>query len=100
MPYDFTRISPQAFERLTQALVAKHLGAGVKVYGGGGRGGRGASYEGLLPIETGSGPWDGYVVVQAKCRTKMSGAVSDFTWLKRELDKEFQKFVDPRRRLR
>src|SRR5271169_261758 len=100
MSYDFSRISSQAFERLAQALVAKQFGAGVKVYGAGADGGREASYEGLLPIDTGSGPWDGYVVVQAKCRAKTSSGTSDFTWLKRELNKELNKFINPRRRLK
>jgi hypothetical protein len=100
MPYDFSRISPQAFERLAQAIVAKQFGPGIKIYGVGADGGREATYEGRVPIETASGPWDGYVVVQAKCRNTSKTSISDATWLSRELEKEFTKFLDPRRRLR
>jgi len=99
MAYDFTKFSPQSFERFAQALVVKALGNGVQVYGAGPDGGREASYNGRLEISTHGAQWDGYVVVQAKHRGMPKGGSDDAAWLERELAADLDKFVEPSRGL-
>jgi hypothetical protein len=100
MPYDFTRFSPQSFERFAQALVAKQLGPGISIFGAGPDGAREASFHGPLPITTHGAAWDGYVVAQSKYRSATQGGVGDAAWLRKELTADFEKFLDPKRNLK
>jgi hypothetical protein len=100
MGYDFSRFSPQSFERFAQALVTKRLGNGVQIFGAGADGAREASYEGSLPIQTHGHQWNGYVVAQAKYRSSVQGGTSDAAWLQKELEKDLKQFLDKDRGLR
>ena len=100
MPYDFSRFSPQSFERFAQALTAKEFGPGVQIYGAGPDGAREASFEGKLPISTQGAQWDGYVVVQAKYRAVTKGGSDDAAWLEHELAADLEKFSNSSRNLK
>ena len=67
MAIQFDHFSPQAFERLVQALSVSVLGKGVVIFGNGPDGGREATFEGTVPYPSETDRWDGYIVVQAKC---------------------------------
>ena len=98
--YDFSRFSPQSFERFAQALATSFLGPGVQVYGSGPDGGREASFEGKLNLSTHGTQWDGYVVVQAKYRAISKSGTDDAVWLEKELSADLAKFEDSSRGLR
>jgi hypothetical protein len=101
MHYDFNRFTSQSFERFAQALVAQEFGPGVQIYGDGPDGAREAGFEGKLAIKTQGVEWAGYVVVQAKHKRKSDDhPADDATWLEHELEREFKKFLNPRRNLR
>jgi hypothetical protein len=100
MGYDFSRFSPQSFERFAQALATKKLGAGISVFGAGPDGAREVSFQGPLPITTHGAAWDGYVVAQSKYKSVLKGGVEDIAWLQKELVADLDKFLDPKRNLR
>ncbi|SHN69630.1 NACHT domain-containing protein [Bradyrhizobium erythrophlei] len=89
----FSNFSPQSFERLVQALSVRILGPGVVVFGAGPDGAREATFEGTVPFPSSEDRWNGYIVVQAKCREAMKGDARDATWLTAQLKQEFQKFI-------
>ena len=98
MPYDFSRFSPQSFERLIQALALAVSGPRLQIFGAGRDGAREATYEGHLAL--GAAAWDGYTVFQAKHRLFPGQPAKDADWLIGELDGELDKFADPKRNLR
>lgn len=87
------QFSGQSFEQLVQALAASLFGAGVTIFGPGRDGGREATYRGKLPTFEPMG-WDGYTVIQAKCKERMSADNRDASWLATQLRSELQKFED------
>lgn len=98
MPYDFSRFSPQSFERLVQAISLAKFGANTQIYGVGKDGAREATFEGSADQE--NGQWDGYVVVQAKYQENVLTPRENVRWLKRQLDLELKKFQSRSRNLR
>jgi hypothetical protein len=77
---DLSGLRPQGFERLSQALAVRALGPGVEVFGEGPDGGREASFRGRLPYPSFTEPWDGYGVLQAKYKARITGTRSDTAW--------------------
>src|SRR5258708_11207871 len=96
----FDNFSPKSFERLTQAICIHVLGAGTTIFGSGPDGGREATFTGEVPFSSASNRWNGYIVVQAKCRERLRDSIEDATWLIDQLGTEFKKFYDSKRQLR
>jgi hypothetical protein len=95
MDVDLSRLGPDEFEHLCQALAVQVLGAGVVVFGAGPDGGREASFDGQLPsFPTSSAPWGGYVVVQAKYKATLTGTADDLSWLQTQIRKELDAWSD------
>ncbi|NOK10120.1 NACHT domain-containing protein [Corallococcus exercitus] len=91
MRKDLFGFSPDAFEQFVRALSLCVFGSGTKAFGNGPDGGREAIFEGEVPYP--SAPmncWDGYGVIQAKCKEKSESSRKDQQWalalLKKELD--------------
>jgi hypothetical protein len=93
MDYQLHHLSPRSFEHLTQALAIKYVGVGGLVFGDGSDGGREATFSGRTSYDTGDGPWDGYVVLQAKFRQRPLGAAKDGKWVLKQLKAELEDFV-------
>lgn len=100
MATDFGNFSPQSFERLIQALCIHVLGPGTAIFGSGPDGAREATFEGEVPFPSNSDRWNGYIVVQAKCRERLRHNVEDADWLCVQIKNDLDKFLDPARRLR
>ncbi|MGF7207195.1 hypothetical protein GGE65_001756 [Skermanella aerolata] len=100
MTYDFTRFSPQAFQALAQAIAVKVFGPGTKVFGDGPDGAREASFHGRIPgLSTHGKEWDGYGIIQAKCRQQPRQNTQDADWLVVQLKADLDKFLNPDRNL-
>lgn len=69
------------------------LGPGIIVFGSGPDGAREATFEGSVPFPSLDDRWDGYIVVQAKCREALKGDARDAAWLVTQLKNEFEKFL-------
>ena len=80
MDYTFSSLSPRSFEHLIQALILKYVGIGSAIFGDGRDGGREATFSGQSAYDTGAGPWNGYVVIQAKFLQKPLGTSHDGPW--------------------
>ncbi|MGO8154496.1 NACHT domain-containing NTPase [Rhizobium leguminosarum] len=89
----FDQFSGQSFEQLIQALATHLFGPGITIFGPGRDGGREATFRGALPTFEAKG-WDGYTVLQAKCKERPFGDSRDASWLCTQLRGELQKFVD------
>ena len=100
MTIEFNHFSPQAFERMVQALSASILGPGVVVFGAGPDGAREATFQGEVPFPSTTERWNGYVVVQAKCRERLRNSSQDADWLAGQLTEELKKFLGHKRVLR
>jgi hypothetical protein len=92
----FDNISPQAFETLVQALSARVLGRGLSVFGAGPDGAREAAIDGEVAYPTDAEHWNGYIVVQAKCRESPLHTARDATWLIARLKEDLDKFLGAR----
>jgi hypothetical protein len=99
MAIEFNHFSPQAFERMVQALCVHVLGPGVIIFGAGADGGREATFEGELPFHSSVDRWKGYTVVQAKCRERLRNNHEDADWLCDQLRHDLDKFLDISRNL-
>ncbi|MGW6967763.1 tetratricopeptide repeat protein [Streptomyces zaomyceticus] len=93
--YALTRLGPQRFEELSQALALKVLGPSVEIFGEGPDGGREASFEGLRRYPTPEDPWTGYGILQAKFRGRPEGAGKDADWLIKQIDSELKAWARP-----
>lgn len=100
MSYRFDNFSSQSFERLSQSLCIPLLGKGVVVFGSGPDGAREATFEGEVDFPSPVDRWNGYIVVQAKCREKPKGGIQDARWLAGQIEKDLKKFADIDRNLR
>lgn len=100
MAVQFDNFSAQAFEQLIQALASRILGKGVNIYGAGPDGAREATFEGEVPYPSAAQHWDGYIVLQAKCRARLRYDTSDANWVAAQLEKDLVKFTDEERGLR
>lgn len=92
---DLSGLGPQGFERLSQALAVRVLGPGVEVFGEGPDGGREASFCGRLPYPSPTDPWDGYGVLQAKYKVRITATGSDTAWLRQQITAELKAWSDP-----
>jgi hypothetical protein len=98
--YNFTRLGSKYFEQLVQAIAIKVLGYGTIIFGSGPDGAREATFEGRVKYPSDTENWNGYIVVQAKCREQPKGDYRDADWLVSQLESEFKKFLAPPRSLR
>ena len=94
---EFGNFSAQSFERMIQALSVNILGPGIVVFGAGPDGGREATFEGAVPFPSLEDKWNGYIVVQAKCREVPKGDARDASWLISQLKAEFGKYQKNKR---
>jgi hypothetical protein len=97
---EFNHFSPQAFEHLIQALSVHVLGPGTVIFGTGPDGGREATFEGEVSYPSEAEHWNGYIVVQAKCKEQLQAGSQDADWLAGQLKEELKKFLDRKRGLR
>jgi hypothetical protein len=98
--YNFVGLSSRSFEQMIQALAAKLIGPNTIIFGDGPDGGREATYEGSTPYRSGSEPWNGYIVVQAKFRQRPESVAKDAAWALSQLSAELRKFQSRSRKLR
>ena len=98
--YDLSRLSNRSFEHLVQALAARVLGPGIVVFGDGPDGGREATFERKIPYPSTVDSWNGYGVVQAKCRQRSRETQQDGSWAVAQLKEELKKYTDPESKLR
>ncbi|HEV2347051.1 MAG TPA: NB-ARC domain-containing protein [Actinocrinis sp.] len=93
MNYDLSRLGPDEFEHMTQALAKEMIGGGVEAYGDGSDGGRDAAYRGATSYPApGPGAWNGYIVIQAKFR-ESTGGKPVAQWLNGHLARELRRWV-------
>lgn len=97
MTYDLTRLGSTRFEHLVQALALAHLGHGVEVFGAGPDGGREATFHGKVPME-GKGTWNGYGVIQAKYKERLTTTAADQSWFFQTVTTELDKWIDPKKK--
>jgi hypothetical protein len=90
--YRFDLLGARAFEHLSQALVLNYMGISGAVFGDGADGGREATFSGQTTYDTGAGPWNGYVVMQAKFRQRPEGTSADGAWFVEQLKAELAEF--------
>ncbi|MBE3014314.1 hypothetical protein IL992_34835 [Microbispora sp. NEAU-D428] len=95
MNYDLQRLSPGDFEDLAQSLAINFLGPQLGIFGSGPDGGREATFDGPVPIETACGQWNGYGVLQVKAKEELTTPAADADWLITELKKEFRRWNKP-----
>ncbi len=92
--YDFSRLNPRDFEHLVQAIALLAISPGVTPFGDGPDGGREATYRGKTQYSSSGDPWDGYVVIQAKFKTRADPRSSG-KWAVQQLSAELAAFADP-----
>jgi len=97
MMYDLTRLGSARFEHLVQALALAHLGHAVQVFGAGPDGGREAAFHGVVNMD-GKGKWDGYGVIQAKYKEKLTTTTADQSWFFQEVTAELDAWINPNKK--
>lgn len=97
MTYDLTRLGHNRFEHLVQALALAHIGTGVDIFGSGPDGGREATFRGEVKLE-GKAKWDGYGVIQAKYKERLSTTTADQSWFFEMVTAELNAWIDPTKR--
>jgi hypothetical protein len=98
MADDLTGLGARGFERMCQALASYVLGPGVQVFGDGPDGGREASFDGRLSYPNAEGPWDGYGVLQAKYKEKVTASGQDTAWFLGRVKAEMNAWTNPNKR--
>lgn len=99
MTYDFTRLGPDGFEQLVQALALASIGGRVQIFGDGRDGGREATFKGECHVP-GGGDWSGYGVIQAKFKSRITTPEADQAWFLSEATKELDAWVGKGRKAR
>ncbi|MEY1677896.1 NACHT domain-containing NTPase [Gordonia sp. ABKF26] len=99
MTYDFSRLGPDGFEQLVQALALASVGGQVRIFGDGRDGGREATFVGECHV-LGGGDWDGYGVIQAKFKSRITSTGADQSWFFSEATKELDAWVGRGRKTR
>lgn len=99
MNYDFSRLGPDGFEQLVQALALASIGGRVQIFGDGGDGGREATFSGECHVP-GGGDWNGYGVIQAKFKSRITTTGVDQSWFFSEATKELNAWVGRGRKTR
>ncbi|WP_129978004.1 hypothetical protein [Rhodococcus sp. Q1] len=97
MTYDLARLGSTRFEHLVQALALDHLGHGVDIFGAGPDGGREATFRGEVNME-GKGKWNGYGVIQAKYRERLTTTAADQSWFFEQVTAELDAWIDPKKK--
>ncbi|MFI5719060.1 NACHT domain-containing protein [Nocardia sp. NPDC051750] len=97
MNYDLTRLGSNRFEHMVQALALGHIGPGVDVFGAGPDGGREATFRGKIHLE-GKGEWDGYGVIQAKYKERLSATAADQAWFFDQVTAELDAWINPKKK--
>jgi hypothetical protein len=96
--YDLTRLGDAEFEHMAQALGIAVLGSAVTVFGDGPDGGREATFRGQCsypePVPP-EGLWNGYGVLQAKYRSRLTSTAADTKWFLDQLRTELRTWADP-----
>jgi len=100
MNYDFSNFSPGEFEHLIQSLLQKRLGDTSKVFGLGPDGARELTFEGKADYPNSIECLEGYWVVQVKFKIRDFGVEDKFSWLKRSVKEDLEKFLDEKRKLK
>jgi hypothetical protein len=95
MTYDLTRLGSARFEHLVQALTLGYLGHGVEIFGAGPDGGREATFRGEVKME-GKGEWNGYGIVQAKYKERLSTTAADQSWFFEQVTAELDAWINPK----
>lgn len=99
MTYDFSRLGPDGFEQLVQALALASIGGRVRIFGDGRDGGREATFNGDCSVP-GGGDWTGYGVIQAKFKSRITSTALDQSWFFAEATKELDAWVGRGRKTR
>jgi len=86
--------SARSFEQFVQATAIHVFGPGVTIFGSGPDGGREGTFEGEVPYPSESNRWNGYGVIQAKCKEKTEGTQKDQEWTLSLLESELEDFVN------
>ncbi|MBT5535311.1 hypothetical protein HOK31_19755, partial [Candidatus Poribacteria bacterium] len=95
MAESFFGFSPESFEQFARALSMAVFGPGVRAFGNGPDGGREAAFRGVVQYPAPpDNCWDGYGVIQAKCKEKAESTKVDQAWALRHLKAELDAFVD------
>lgn len=92
--YDLSRLGSARFEHLVQALAIAHLGPGIRIFGSGPDGGREATFDGAISMD-GKGIWNGYGVLQAKYKARLTTTEADQAWFFQQLTSELNAWVSP-----
>lgn len=95
--YDLARLGSNRFEHLVQALALDHLGHGVDIFGSGPDGGREATFRGEVNME-GKGKWNGYGVIQAKYRERLTTTAADQSWFFEQVTAELNAWIDQKKK--
>ncbi|MGX9883750.1 NACHT domain-containing protein [Streptomyces sp. NPDC002276] len=90
MRFDLNRLGNREFEHLTQSIAVAELGPGVGVFGSGADGGREATFDGPVPINTNGHHWNGYGIIQAKYKEFPTLPKDNATWLIEEINEEMK----------
>jgi hypothetical protein len=98
MADDLTGLGARGFERMCQALASYVLGPGIKVFGDGPDGGREASFHGWLSYPNAERPSDGYGVLQAKYKEKVTASGQDTAWFLGRVKAELDAWTNPNKR--
>lgn len=85
------KLNSSTFESIVKALALEHFGLAGQVFPSGPDAGRDFSYDGSIAPYQAQG-WNGYLVVQAKFKSKLSG-VNEVKWLLDQLKSELMKFL-------
>lgn len=99
MTYDFSRLGSDGFEQLVQALALASIGGRVRIFGDGRDGGREATFNGECHVP-GGGDWNGYGVIQAKFKSRITSTDVDQSWFFAEATKELNAWVGRGRKTR
>ena len=89
------RLGDKQFEHLAQALLVKHLGPQIQVFGAGENGGREASWEGPVRESHLPNGWNGYGVTQAKYMLQAGNPSQNYAWLRQQIIHEYHESTRP-----
>lgn len=99
MSANFFGFSTDAFERFIRAVASCTLGPGVTMFGNGPDRGREATFRGKVPFPfPPTDCWEGYGVIQAKCKEKPESTEKEQGWALAYLKRELERFVRSKKR--
>lgn len=94
MGNEFFRFTDSSFEDFVRTLAVEVFGPGVTAFGDGPDGGREATFSGRVPYPYPSEQcWDGYGIIQAKCKAKPESTKADQAWVLQRLREELDAFT-------